>query len=69
MSQKAGPLFKLGEGPFNFGWNRRFAKLENESLYYYKSSTEKHHKAVLDIREAGVSQIYDNHGKDWTFTL
>jgi hypothetical protein len=69
METRSGALFKLGDGPFNFGWNKRHCRLEGNQLLYYASPTEKNPRGTLDITEVGVSQIYALRGRDFSFSL
>jgi hypothetical protein len=52
---KTGLLYKLGDGPINFKWNKRYCVLNNYQFSYYGNEREKKPRGVLNLREAGIS--------------
>ena len=56
---KSDTLYKLGAGPIDKSWNRRFFVLEPEtkSLSYYKSSDDIRKRGTVKLENVLVSHI------------
>lgn len=66
-----GYLYKRGNGPINFDWNRRYVVLdsENKKLSYFLRETDAKGRGQIDLTEAIVSGVSEIKGRHNSFTI
>jgi hypothetical protein len=61
-------LYKLGDGPINYDWNKRFCSIEATELIYSQSLND-NDKKTINIQGAAVSNICKIKGKNFSFCI
>lgn len=66
-----GYLYKMGDGPINYDWNRRYFVLDrdNKKLSYFLRETDKSARGHIDLSHATVSQMMPIKGRDYSFSI
>ena len=60
-----GYLLKMGDGPINYDWNKRFLVLDvqNKSLSYFLTESDQSSRGVIDLTKAKISNLMPIKGK------
>ena len=61
-------LYKLGEGPINYDWNKRYCSIEATELIYSQATNDNDSKTI-NIQGAAVSNICKIKGKNFSFCI
>ena len=61
-------LYKLGDGPINYDWNKRYCTIEATELIYSQSLNDIDEKTI-NIQGAAVSNICKIKGKNFSFCI
>jgi hypothetical protein len=66
-----GYLYKMGNGPINYDWNKRFLVLdqENKKLSYFLSESDKKARNHIDLEKSSVSQLMPIKGRKYSFCI
>ncbi|CDW82058.1 oxysterol binding family protein [Stylonychia lemnae] len=68
---KSGNIYKLGEGPINYGWNLRFFVLDelNQDLTYYQNEEEVKPNGTIHLVDALISNITLIKEREHSFSI
>lgn len=66
-----GYLYKMGDGPINYKWNRRFMVLDpdNKVLSYFLRETDSKARGHINLRNATVSQVMPIMSRQYSFSI
>lgn len=66
-----GYLYKMGEGPINYDWNKRFLVLDqdNRKLSYFLSESDKSARGHINLENSSVSQLMPIKGRKYSFCI
>jgi hypothetical protein len=61
-------LYKLGDGPINYDWNKRYCTIEATELIYSQTPNDMEQKTI-NIQGAAISNICKIKGKNFCFCI
>jgi hypothetical protein len=66
-----GYLYKMGNGPINYDWNKRFLVLdqENKNLSYFLTESDQKARGHVDLLISSVGQLMPIKGRKYSFCI
>ena len=66
-----GYLYKMGSGPINYNWNRRYILIDevNKKLSYFQRETDKKARGHIDLSQVVISNVMSIKNRDNSFSI